>query len=154
MGVVVSLKDVVEAMDVPNDDWTSYVNPKTGEIVTVTDEDRQLVEDEDLDEASLPEWRRESLPSVRAALESDDFLALPDKFEIHEWAIMERFANGQVREARRDELLEAIHGAGAFRSFRSAVRRLRIEEEWFRFRQSAFEVIALGWFEAHGISFR
>ena len=47
MGVVVSLKDVVEAMDVPNDDWTSYVNPKTGEIVTVTDEDRQLVEDED-----------------------------------------------------------------------------------------------------------
>ena len=154
MGVVVSLKDVVDAMDVPNDDWTSYVNPKTGEIVTVTDEDRQLVEDEDLDEASLPEWRRESLPSVRAALESDDFLALPDKFEIHEWAIMERFANGQVREARRDELLDAIHGAGAFRSFRSAVRRLRIEEEWFRFRQSAFEVIALGWFEAHGISFR
>ncbi len=47
-----------------------------------------------------------------------------------------------------------LHGAGAFRSFRSAVRRLRIEEEWFRFRQSAFEVIALGWFEAHGISFR
>ena len=47
MGVVVSLKDVVDAMDVPNDDWTSYVNPKTGEIVTVTDEDRQLVEDED-----------------------------------------------------------------------------------------------------------
>ena len=78
MGVVVSLKDVVDAMDVPNDDWTSYVNPKTGEIVTVTDEDRQLVEDEDLDEATLPEWRRESLPSVRAALESDDFLALPD----------------------------------------------------------------------------
>jgi len=154
MGVVVSLKDVVEAMDVPNDDWTSYVNPKTGEIVTVTDEDRQLVEDEDLDEASLPEWRRESLPSVRAALESDDFLALPDKFEIHEWAIMERFANGQVREARRDELLAASHGAGAFRSFRSAVRRLRIEEEWFSFRQSAFERIAIGWLEAHGISFR
>jgi len=154
MGVVVSLKDVVDAMDVPNDDWTSYVNPKTGEIVTVTDEDRQLVEDEDLDEASLPEWRRESLPSVRAALESDDFLALPDKFEIHEWAIMERFANGQVREARRDELLDAIHGAGAFRSFRSAVRRLRIEEEWFSFRQSAFERIAIGWLEAHGISFR
>jgi hypothetical protein len=59
-----------------------------------------------------------------------------------------------MREARRDELLDAIHGAGAFRSFRSAVRRLRIEEEWFSFRQSAFERIALGWLEAHGISFR
>jgi hypothetical protein len=154
MGVVVSLKDVVDAMDLPNNDWTSYLNPKTGEIVTVTDEDRQLVEDEDLDEANLPEWQRESLPRVRAALESDDFLALPDKFEIHEWAIMERFANSQVDEARRDELLDAIHGAGAFRSFRGTVRRLRIEEEWFRFRQSAFEGIALRWLEAHGISFR
>jgi len=154
MGVVVSPKDVVDAMDLPDNDWTSYINPKTGEIMTVTDEDRQLVEDEDLDEANLPEWQRETLPKVRAALESGDFLALPDKFEIHEWAIMERFANSQVREARRDELLDAIHGAGAFRSFGSTVRRLRIEEEWFSFRQSALEKIALGWLESHGISFR
>jgi uncharacterized protein UPF0158 len=154
MGVVVSLRDVIDAMDLPNNDWTSYLNPRTGEIMTVTDEDRRLVEDEDLDEANLPDWQRESLPKVRAALESSDFLALPDKFEIHEWAIMERFANSQVREARRDALLDAIHGAGAFRSFRSTVRRLRIEEEWFSFRQSAFERIALGWLEAHGISFR
>jgi hypothetical protein len=151
MGVVVSLKDVVDAMDLPNSDWTSYLNPKTGEIVTVTDEDRGLVEDEDLDEATLPEWQRESLPRVRAALESGDFLSLPDKFEIHEWAIMERFSSSQVREARRDELLDAIHGSGAFRSFRSVVRRLRM---WFSFRQSAFEGIAIGWLQAHGISFR
>jgi hypothetical protein len=154
MSIVVSLTDVVDAMDLPNDDWNSYLNPKTGEIVTVTDEDRRLVEDEDLDEANLPEWQRESLPGVRAALESGDFLTLPDKFEIHEWAIMERFANSQVREARRDELLDAIHGSGAFRNFRSTVRRLRIEEEWFSFREAAFERIAVGWLEAHGISFR
>jgi hypothetical protein len=129
MGVVVLLKDVVDAMVLPNNDWTSYLNPKTGEIVTVTDEDRQLVEDHDLDEQDLPEWQRESLPKIRAALESEDFVALPDKFEIHEWAIMERFSSGQVCEARRDQLLDAIHGAGAFRSFRSAIRRLGIEEE-------------------------
>src|SRR2546428_10912968 len=152
MGVVVSLKDVVDAMDLPNSDWTSYLNPKTGEIVTVTDEDRQLVEDEDLDEANLPEWQRESLPRVRAALESDDFLALPDKFEIHEWAIMERFAISQEREARRDALLDALHGAGAFRRFRSAGRRPRLEAEWVRVRQSAFEGIGRGRVAAHGIS--
>ena len=154
MNVVVSLKDVVDAMDLPNNEWTSYLNPKTGEIVTVTDEDRQLVEDEDLDEHELPDWQRESLPKVRAALESGDFLALPDKFEIHEWAIMERFSNSQARAARRDELLDAIHGAGAFRSFRSAVRRLGIEDDWFRFRQTAFEDVAKDWLEAHDISFR
>ena len=154
MGVVVLLKDVVEAIDLPNDEWTSYLNPKTGEIVTVTDEDRRLVEDQDLDEEDLPEWQRESLPKIRAALESDDFLALPDKFEIHEWAIMERFSNSQVRATWRDELLDAIHGAGAFRSFRSAIRRLGIEDDWFRFREAEFEEIAKDWLEAHDISFR
>src|SRR5258708_32871111 len=74
MAVVVSLKDVVEAMDLPNNEWNSYLNPKTGEIIAVTDEDRHLVEDTDLDEDELPEWQRESLPKVRQALESGDLL--------------------------------------------------------------------------------
>ena len=31
------------------------------------------------------------MPKIRAALESDRFLELPDRFDIHEWSIMERF---------------------------------------------------------------
>ena len=77
VSMVVALKDVVDAMDLPNDEWTSYLNSKTGEIVTVTDEDRDLAEDEDLDEMDLPQWQRESLPKVRQALESEEFLPLP-----------------------------------------------------------------------------
>jgi hypothetical protein len=51
MAARVKLRDVVEALDLPNQDWQSYLNPDTGEIVTVTDEDRDLVEDgEDLDD--------------------------------------------------------------------------------------------------------
>ena len=154
MGVIVSLKEIVDAMDLPNEEWVSYLNPKTGEIVTVTDEDRHLVEDQDLDEADLPDWQRESLPKVREALESGDFVALPDKWETHEWAMMERFSSSQASEARREELLDAIQGRGAFRSFRSAIRRLGIEDDWFRFRQLAFEEIAKDWLRAHDISFR
>jgi hypothetical protein len=154
MAVVVSLKDVVDSMDLPHNEWTSYLNPASGEIVTVTDEDRRLVEDEDLDEADLPDWQRERLPKVREALESGGFLALPDKFAIHEWAMMERFSSGQASEARREELLDAIHGPGAFRSFRSAIRRLGIEDDWFRFRRLAFEEIAKDWLMAHDVSFQ
>jgi hypothetical protein len=154
MGVIVSLKEIVDAMDLPNEEWVSYLNPKTGEIVTVTDEDRRLAEDQDLDEESVPEWERESLRIARAVLESGDCLALPDKFEIHEWALMERFSNSQARGDRRDALLDAIHGAGAFRMFRSTIRRLGIEDEWFAFRQSAFEDIAKDWLEAHEIPYQ
>jgi hypothetical protein len=64
------------------------------------------------------------------------------------------FSSSQASAARRDELLDAIHGAGAFRSFRSAIRRLGIEDDWFRFRQLAFEEIAKDWLTAHDVSFR
>jgi uncharacterized protein UPF0158 len=155
MGVVVLLKDVVDAMDLPNDEWASYLNRKTGEIVTVTDEDRRLAENEELDESDLPDWQRESLRKAREALEeSADFLPLPDKFEIHEWSIMERFSTTLVGAEWRSELLDAIHGAGAFRTFRSAIRRLGIHDDWYRFRQAEFEQIAKNWLEAHEIAFR
>ena len=66
---------------------------------------------------------------------------------------MERFSNSQVHEDQRDELLDAIHGAGTFRSFCSTVRRFDIEDEWFTFRRSAFEEVARDWLEAHEIPY-
>lgn len=108
MAVVVSLAEVVEAMELPNSEWVSYLNRDTGEIVTVTDEDRQIVEeDEDID--SLPDWQRENLPRVREVLDSDRFLALPTSFDIHEWTIMERFSNDHATAAEREELLDFLH---------------------------------------------
>jgi hypothetical protein len=150
----VSLQDVLEAMELTGDESTSYINVKTGEIVTVTDEEVDLVEDEDLDEQDLPEWQREMLPKVREVLDSDDFLPLPGKFEIHEWAIMERFSISQANDALRTELLDAIHGAGAFRNFRGAIRRRGIEDNWFTFRRSAFEEIAKDWLTAQDLPFQ
>lgn len=153
MALPVLLRDVVEAMDLPNNDWQSYLNPETGEIVTVTDEDRRIVEDgEDADD--LPEWQRETVSRVREALESDRFLALPDSFTIHEWSIMDRFAQGWSNASQRGEMLDSLHGRGAFRMFRSAIRRLAIEEHWYQFRDSALEEIARDWLEAHGIPYR
>ena len=111
MAAIVSLREVVEALDLPGEGWAAYLNPDTGEIVTFSDEERHLV-DEDIDLDELPDWRRDVLPNVREVLESDRFLRWPDRFEIHEWGIMERFAEGRPIGRQRDELLDAIHGAG------------------------------------------
>ena len=78
----------------------------------------------------------------------------PTSFDIHEWAIMERFSQEWANPQERDELVRAIHGAGAFRRFKEAIRRLEIEAEWYRFHDAALEAIAKEWLEAHGIAYR
>jgi len=85
--LTVSLRAVAAEMDLPNDDWTAYINRRTGELVTVTDEEARAVEDEAGDD-DLPDWQAEHLPKVREALASDDFLALPTRFDINEYRIM------------------------------------------------------------------
>jgi hypothetical protein len=118
--VSVILREVVEAIETLSDDCVSYLDPDSGEIITVTEEERRLAEDESLDD--VPEWQRKLLLKIRVALQSDRFLQLPDRFDIHEWSIMEEFARGQDNDRIRQELLDAIHGAGAFRMFRSLIR--------------------------------
>jgi len=132
----------------------SYLDPDTGEIVTATKEERRLAEEtqESLDE--LPEWQLQMVRRVRAVLASNCCLQLPDRFEIHEWSIMDEFAQAQRSERARQELLEAIHGVGAFRMFRSTIRRLGIEQSWYRFREEALAEIARNWLEAHRLPYK
>ena len=152
MAAVVSLRDIVEALDLPRDDWAAYLNPDTGEVVVVSEEDERLVEEGEAD--GLPDWQREILPKVRQALESGRFLKLPDRFEIHEWSIMERFALERADDRQRADLLKAIRGSGAFRYFRDTIRRLGIEDQWYRFRDATLEAIAKEWLEANNISYK
>ena len=152
MAAVISLREIIDAMEMTSGDSVSYLNPETGEIITVTEEERLLVEEETLDD--IPEWQREMLPKIRAALERDLFLELPDRFDIHEWSIMDEFARAQDSERIRHELADAIHGAGAFRMFRSAVRRLGLEQSWYQFRDEALAEIARDWLEEHKLPYK
>jgi hypothetical protein len=152
MATVISLREVVEALEVLSDNCVSYLDPDTGEIVTVTEEERQLAEEESLDDVT--DWEREMLPKIRVVLQSDRFLELPSRFDIHEWSMMEGFAQGQDNDRIRQELLDAIHGAGAFRMFRSVIRRLRIQQSWYHFREKALTEIARDWLEEHNLRYQ
>jgi hypothetical protein len=153
MAAIVSLRDVIEEISIQPEGATAHLNPDTGEIVTVSDEELRLVEDEEA-AAEAPEWQQENLRKAREVLESDHFLQLPTSIDIHAWAIMERFSQERSNPEERDELVRAVHGSGAFRRFKEAIRRLDIEEEWYRFQDTAIEAIAKEWLEAHGIAYR
>src|SRR3974390_1030757 len=152
MATVLSLREVIEAMEAATEECASFLDPETGEIITVTEEERDLVEEESRED--VPEWQREMLPKIRAALESDRFLELPDRFDIHEWSIMEEFSRAQGSERIRHKLADAIHGAGAFRIFRTAIRRLGLERSWYQFRDEAVAEIARNWLEEHKLLYK
>jgi hypothetical protein len=152
MAVVVSLQDVVAAMDLPNQDWESFLDPETGEIVTVTEDDLSALQDPEPD--LLPDWQREVLSSVRRAVESDSFLRLPTSFDIHEWSIMERFCRTVGDSPRHDELVDAIHGTGAFRAFHRSLERLGLRDQWHTYRENHLEHIAREWLESNQIAYK
>ena len=153
MGVIVRLEAVVDAMDLPGE-WEAFLDPATGEIVTVSEDDRAFLDDEDEDGADEgPDWQREAAAQIRKVLDSGRALALPGKYEIHEWDLMRRFSLSVEDPKVGDELLGAIHGTGAFRVFRMTTERLGLREEWYRYRDEAVREIARGWLEANGIEY-
>jgi hypothetical protein len=148
----VKLQDVLEEMQMVSDEMTAYINRKTGELVTLTGDDVRIAEDPELQE-DLADWQEEMLSKTREVLDSGDFIPLPDKFEIDEWSIMQRFAVSQPDPVHRDDLLNAIHGRGAFRLFKILLDRLKLREEWFRFRDEALERIATDFLDFHEIPY-
>ena len=150
----VSLQSVVNEMDVPSDEMTAYINKKTGELFTVSEEETHIIEAGNDDDEFVPEWQKEILPKVREVLESDDFVALPDKFEIHEYSIMERFCLSLPDEALQNELLHAIRGSGAFHRFKDAIHHKGIQDDWYRFRDQALKRIAIHFLESEGIAWQ
>lgn len=149
---VVSLRDVVEALDLQSDELCSCLDRETGEIITFSEEEASIAESDEWDRA--PEWMREYLPKVKRALEDDGMLELPDRAHIDEWRMMLDFAEEQEQCRCRPELVSAVHGSGAFRSFRDAIRRLGLEDAWSRYRGVAFERVAREWLEENNIPYR
>ena len=149
----VSLRQLFEELEALMEGWTAYIHRTTGELYTVLDEDAALVEDE-FDVTDLPEWQQEMLPKIREVLESDNWLELPTKFDIHEWEIMDSFSRSFEDPVVRDELVDAVRGAGAFRYFRDTVFRWGIQERWYEFKKQVIEQIAIDWLDENGIPYQ
>jgi len=125
------------------------LNKKTGEIYTALDED---LHNADYGE-DIGSYSGAALEKEKDILESDDWIQLPSQFDVHEWDIMRRFCYTIDDEALREELLNAIHGSGAFRMFKSVLRRNDLEDEWFAYRNKVFKEIATQWCKENEIEY-
>jgi uncharacterized protein UPF0158 len=151
MTVVVSLRGFVGEMEILSDETHSYINKLTGELITVTNDDITMTESEEREEAF--EWQDEIIRATKKVLASDDYLEIPSKFDIDEYAIMERFCLSVGDEEISDALLGKIRDWGAFRRFKDAIYFYGIEKDWFKFRDQAYKEIAISWLEHNGFAY-
>jgi len=152
MKAIVSIKDIINEMDVLSDEHSAFLNRHTGELVTLSSEELSAAEEDDnIDD--YPEWQQDMIIKAKEVITSDDYLPLPSKFEIHEYHIIEEFCYSVVDDEISGDLLDKIRGRGAFRRFRNAIQMHGIEEEWYRFRQGELEKIAIDWLEVNQIPY-
>lgn len=148
----VKLKDLVEAMEFQTDESASFLNRETAEVVTIADEEfRAAEENEPTDD--MPDWMQEIVGVARQVLNSEAYLQLPSKFDIHEYRIIERFCLSQRDETLREELYSGIKGRAAFRRFKELIHQHDISDEWYRYRDEALNQIAIYWCEEHSIDY-
>jgi uncharacterized protein UPF0158 len=151
MPAAVRLSDIIDALEMQFDEFSSFLDRDTGQVVTVSDVLLQEAEAGDDEEPDLPAWQKQEWGIAKEIVSTNRFQQLPTKFDVHEWAIMQDFSRSIESNRIREDLLHVIHGAGAFRNFKDTVRRHRIESAWFAFRAEALRQIAIDWCEENHI---
>jgi hypothetical protein len=50
-------------------------------------------------------------------------------------------------------LLRLIKGSGAFRRFKNAIHSMGVEKDWYQFRRTELEKLAIEWLEQEGLAY-
>lgn len=148
MSTKVQLDAIIEGMQMQSDDLHSFLHRPSGRVIAVTDDALAAAETDDDDSVSP-----EELADARQIISADEeYLALPDRFEIDEYKMMERFARG-LDAAERDATLRSLGGRGAFRYFKDTVHQLGLAKSWYAFRDECYRDVARSWCEANDITY-
>ncbi len=126
----------MQALDFVNDETQYYYNMKTEQVVMLID----VMNDEE--DTAL----RDDIDD-----NYEDYIVLPGKYEINEYAMIETFIDGLNDLDIQDRLYSEIRGKGAFRRFKDSLFDLGLEMNWYKFRDDAYLKIATKWCKKNNI---
>ncbi|MED3836474.1 UPF0158 family protein [Peribacillus frigoritolerans] len=149
----VKIQAIIEELEIQFDESRTFLNVKTGEIISVTLDDLRAAEDEE-EFGHLPEWEQENRKVAYDVFDNfDNYKELPTKYEVNEYEIIEDFCFTVSDERKQDILLNSIKGKGAFRRFKDKIIDFEMEDQWYSYRDKRYKQIAIKWCLANNINF-
>lgn len=146
-----SLSEIMDAVEPLSDGWYAYIHRRTGAVVAFN-EDQRVVAESGKDPGPAV-WMADSLPEIREALASEEFIQLPDRYDFNEFAVMQDFCRHALEPRLQQQTLEAAHGRGAFRRFKDLMIDAGQMDHWNRFRDQALREMIVDFLQEHGIPF-
>ncbi len=134
----VFLECIAEKLGEISDHWEQHLNTATGEFVALSD-GLYIETDEEL---------------ADIIYSSCDYVRLPNQYDIHEYKIMENFAEATPDVYKRKQLFHALNGKKPFRHFKDTLNFTGLVEAYYAFRFLTFLEIAREWCEQNDIPYK
>lgn len=145
----VNIQKIVDELQMRFMDSTVYYNKVTGETLNVQDDDFRIAQDDDFENniQDYPEWQREHLKEVYDLLynDIDNYIALPNNFEIKDSDIMEEFIETVSNNNKRIQLENCMWQKGMYRKFKDKLIEIGLENEYYKFYDEKLKEIAIEW---------
>lgn len=140
--IIVPLITVIDAVESAFDGWSQFLDTETMEIESLPDEDSDFFDEgyEELSARIDDGWKTR-------------YFTLPDKYDIHEYSIIQGFIYDLPEGRLQDELCRAIRGGSAFRRFKDTIRYYDMEQQWYGYRAQAYRQIAIDWCKGNGFEY-
>ena len=132
----INLSVITEALDEKMEDWQQFYNIRTGEVETIPDFD--FIDRSDYEEL---------IDKIENNF--DEWIHLPSRYDIHEYNIMERFADLKGSY----ELRKALQMRKPFRHFKDVAIRIGLIDEYYTSKSEELRKIARSWCINHEIPF-
>ena len=137
---IVYLEDIAEAFDDCMDGWAQFLNTQTAEIVNLSEDPYMSCEED-----------KELWEEIE---ELDDYVRLPDQYELHEKWIMEHFAYEIGNERVYEMLSNALRKRHPYRVFKDTINELGISQLYYDYRSQAYLDKAEEWCRENSVAYR
>lgn len=152
MKATVSIADIVEALESTSEETQFYLNVNTGEVI-LKSEAELLISESDEFEDEYSDWDDDMQVNTEAIMETEEFIPLPDQYEINEFEIIEDFYDSLEDGESRKSLSAILQGKGDLNSFQLLLQQYGLVEKWEQFREDSYRQIAINWCEINDIPY-